>query len=73
MLGLDKEIWEGWTARDFIRELEPEIDMIMKGHAWKKPFQNKAELAEYCRVHQPYYKKTIPAVVNHFAKKYRLK
>ena len=72
-MNLDKEIWEGWTARDFIKELEPEIEVIMSGRGYRKPFATKAELAEYCRFNQPYYKKTVPEVVKYFAKKYGIK
>lgn len=73
MTNLQRVIWEGWTAQDFIDELSLEIDMIMRGESWTKPFKTKAELAAYTRDHQPYYKKTIPAVNSYFAKKYGLK
>lgn len=73
MANLDRQIWEGWTPRDFINELQVEISMIMDGQSWKKPFQNKEELAVYCADNQPYYKKRIPEVVNHFAKMYNLR
>ncbi len=69
---LDREVWEGWTPRAFIEELEPVADMIMGGQSWEKPFRSKAELAKWCRENQPYYKKNIPEVVDYFAKKYRL-
>ena len=44
-----KEIWEGWTVQDFIDDLQPSLDIIMSGGSWKKPFQNKKELAQWCK------------------------
>lgn len=73
MSNLQRVIWEGWTAQDFIDELEPQIDMIMRGESWRKPFKTKAELSQFTRENQPYYKKTIPGVNAYFAKKYGLK
>lgn len=67
---LNRHIWEGWTPQDFINELEPQVDMIMRGQSYISPFQNKKELEEWCKDNQPYYKKKIPEVVNYFAEKY---
>ena len=61
-----KEVWEGWTVQDFIDELEPSFEMIMRGEAWIKPFANKEELKKWCMSEQPYYKKYIPEVVSYF-------
>ena len=57
----------------FIRELAPQVEMIMSGQSWREPFRNKQELADWCRDNQPYYKKRIPEVNSHFAKMYNLK
>ena len=73
MTDLQREIWEGWTIRDFINELTDEIDMIMRGESWMSPFKNKAELAKYTKENQPYYHKTIPELNSYFATKYGLK
>lgn len=70
---MSRFIWEGWTAEDFIRELEPLVWMIMNGEAIVKPFSSRRELATWCRDNQPYYKKNIPEVVKYFAKKYNIK
>lgn len=70
---MDKEIWEGWTVKDFIESLQPEIEMIMKNQSWKKPFKNIKELTEYCISNQPYYKKRVPEVIRYFAQKYNIK
>lgn len=72
MSNLNRVIWEGWTPQNFIDELTMEIDMIMSGESFIKPFKTKAELAKYTKENQPYYKKTIPEVNNYFAKKYGL-
>lgn len=69
----NKEVYEGWTVQDFIEELEDSIDMIMSDNSWNKPFKNKNELKKYCMDNQPYYKKYIPEVVEHFANKYNIK
>jgi len=47
--------------------------MIMDGQSWHEPFKNKREFADRCKDNQPYYKKRIPAVANHFARMYNLK
>lgn len=70
---MSRVIWEGWTSEDFIRELEPLVKMIMNGEAIVKPFNNRRELAAWCRDNQPYYKKNIPEVVNYFAQKYNIR
>ena len=65
-INYDKHIWEGWTVLDFINELQWQIDLIMSNGSWQKPFKTKKELKEWCMHNQPYYKKYIPDVVNHF-------
>jgi len=57
----NKHIWEGWTVQDFIDELEITFSY--------KRFDDKNELKEWCKSEQPYYKKHIPEVYNHFLKK----
>lgn len=69
---VNREVWEGWTVRDFIEALEPQADMIMSGRSWHKPFRTREELKAWCGDNQPYYKKPVPEVVAFFAKKYRL-
>ena len=72
-INYNKHIWEGWTVQSFIDELEVQVQMIMNKQSWKEPFKSKEELKEWCMDNQPYYKKHIPEVVNHFADKYKLK
>ena len=52
-----------------------DMDLVdsLTGQSWQKPFTSKAELADWCRENQPFYKKRITAVNNHFAKLYNLK
>ena len=45
----------------------------MSYDSWTKPFNNRKELANWCKDNQPYYKKEIPEVVNYFAEKYNIK
>jgi hypothetical protein len=65
-MNLDKNIWEGWTAQNFIDELEPSFILIMSGQSWQKPFKTSADLKQWCKDNQPYYKKHIPEVYNYF-------
>lgn len=68
----DRHIHEGWYVSDFIKDLALQISWIMNGESWRKPFTSKRELSEWCKDNQPYYKRTIPEVNNHFAKLYNL-
>jgi hypothetical protein len=56
-----RHIWEGWTVQDFINELELPFQYMS--------FRTKDEVKKWCRENQPYYKKHIPEVANHFIKK----
>lgn len=66
-------IYEGWTAKDFIAEPAIQAETVMRGESRREPFRTKKELAEWCREHQPYYKKAIPEVTDYFARMYNLK
>ena len=68
-----KHIWEGWTVQDFIDDLQRQADLIMIGQSWRKPFRTRSELETWCRDNQPYYKNTIPEVVQYFADRYGIK
>ena len=57
----DRHIWEGWTVQDFIDELELSFEF--------QTFETKDDVRKWCREDQPYYKKHIPEVANHFIKK----
>jgi hypothetical protein len=65
----NKVIWEGWTVGDFVQELQPHFDSIVSNaRRWgSEPFQAEgSSLKEWCMSEQPYYKKHIPGVYNHF-------
>jgi len=68
-IDLNKHVWEGWTAQNFIDELEQSFNMIMENRSWQKPFKDKEELKQWCKDNQPYYKKHIPEVYNYFLDK----
>ena len=61
---LDKHIWEGWTPRCFIEELELSFPY--------QTFKTKQDVRKWCKSEQPYYKKHIPEVANYFIKKANL-
>ena len=71
-MGNDKHIWEGWTVQDFIEELSMVFNMIMNNQSHIKPFTTKKEVRDWCKSEQPYYKKNIPEVNNHFIRKANL-
>ena len=60
----DKHVWEGWTVGDFIDELEITFKF--------QSFKSKNDLKNWCKSEQPYYKKHIPEVYNHFLQKANL-
>ena len=67
-----RHIWEGWTVQDFINDLNLSLTMIMTDQSWQKPFKNREEIKKWCMDHQPYYKKYIPGVVDHFCQQYNI-
>lgn len=72
-IDLSKEIYEGWTAQDFVNDLAPQFEIIMAGHSWRKPFKTRAEVKAWCMDNQSYYKKYIPAVVDYFCQQYNIR
>jgi hypothetical protein len=62
----NKHVWEGWLVSDFIKELTEMIEL--QG----LKFENRAKLKKWCMENQPYYKKYVPDVVNHFVKLYNI-
>ena len=64
---IDKHIWEGWTVRDFIEALKPELDLIMTGQSWRKPLTTKKALEAWCADNQPYYREPINEVTTYLA------
>lgn len=72
MYNLQREVWEGWTVKDFILEVEPLVDMVMNRESFMEPFTTRREMIDFIRQCQPYYKKAIPEVNAYFVKKYGL-
>lgn len=67
-----KHIREGWTVQAFVDELQPIFDMIMNGQSWQEKFETREQVKKWCMDNQPYYKKYIPGVVDHFCQQYQL-
>ena len=71
-INMDREVWEGWTVRDFIDYMEPLMDEIMLGRSLHKPFVTKTQMAMFVTSNQSGYKKKIPEVIEYFAERYCL-
>lgn len=56
----------GLDGRRLHEVLAPQVEIIMSGRSWCRPFKAKKELAEWCKDNQPYYKKRIADVNNYF-------
>jgi hypothetical protein len=63
---MKKIYYEGWTAEDFINELQ--LPFKYKQNS-DNPLKTRAEVAKWTAYEQPYYKKQIPEVINYFYKK----
>ena len=72
-INYNKHIYEGWTVQNFIDDLAPQLSIIMCGNSWRDPIKTKEALKVWCMDNQPYVKKHIPEVVEHFTHKYNLK
>ena len=67
-VNFDKHIWEGWTVKSFIDEIEPTFNYIQDNMSHIKKFtkDDKDRLKNWLKDFQPYYKKHIPDVFNYF-------
>lgn len=65
---LNKHVWEGWTVGNFIEEINPTFDFIIKQYGVKY-WINNLDLKEWIKQEQPYYKKHIKEVYNYFLNK----
>ena len=72
-MNLNRHIYEGWTVKCFIEDLEPMVDMVMTGRSWQKPFETKKELNAWLKDNQPHYKRPIKEVQQYFASKYNIR
>lgn len=66
-INYDREVWEGWTVRDFIQHLYDtgEVDVIAR-RIRSGRITTKKELTDAVRDCQPYIKKRIPEVDAYF-------
>lgn len=69
-IDMDRHVWEGWRVRDFIGELQPQLDYIMEDRRWRKPFESIDDMYKWIRENQPYYKRDIPEVKEYFRRRY---
>lgn len=68
----DRHVWEGWTVKDFIKEIEIFFDSkarMVPGY-WSN--KTRSEINKWCMDEQPYYKQHIPEVADYFYQKSRL-
>ena len=72
-INYNREVWEGWTIKSFIRSIEWRLDMIMEGNSFYPIPGNKEELSSRIIELMPYYRKHIPEVVEYFSNKYDVK
>ena len=68
----NREVWEGWTVKNFIDDIRDELDMIMLGQSIVEPCKTRSELFDVIKDIQPCYKESIPEVNEYFAKRYNL-
>lgn len=52
-INFDKHIYEGWTVRDFIEELEPQLDTIQNGYSCYRPMKTREEIRKWTAENQP--------------------
>ena len=57
-IDLKRHLREGWRVGDFIDSLAPELERIMQGRIWRKPFTSKQELAAWCKDTSPTIRNT---------------
>ena len=67
-INLNKHIWEGWTVGNFIEEINPTFNFIVKQYGVKH-WENNSGLKKWIKQEQPYYKKHIPEVYKYFLNK----
>ena len=68
----NKHIWEGWTVGNFIDEVEPFFNQVVKSGFYNvghNGFESRKELKKWVASNQPYYKKHIPDVYRYFLSK----
>ncbi len=59
-------------VRDFIKDLQPSLDMIQNGKSWHPVIMTFEEMKAWCMDNQAYYKRYIPDVVHYFCQRYEI-
>lgn len=72
-INYNKHIWEGWRIKDFIDELEYAVDNLICNSIEFHITVTRKDIEKCCIDNQPYFKKVIPEVVEHFCQKYNIK
>ena len=65
-----RNVWEGWTPKDFIDEIRDILDEIMGSQTSRRRPRTKKALINMIVDLQPYYKKRIREVADYFCKRY---
>lgn len=68
-INFDRHVWEGWTVRCFILDLQPLFFRVIQNsnEFGGIAFENKSDLILWLTRNQPYYKKHIPEVYHYFS------
>ena len=69
----NKHVWEGWRVQDFIDELKDIVDIFISNSRKFHKTVTKTDLKKFIADNQPYIKKAIPKVVEHFSHKYDIR
>lgn len=72
-INYNKHIWEGWRVQDFVDELEDTVNIFISNSREFHKTVTKTDLKKFIADNQPYIKKAIPEVVEHFSRKYNIK
>ena len=49
IVNFKKEIWEGWTIGDIIKENQSDLDMVASGCGIGRPFRTRADIKTYLK------------------------
>lgn len=66
MINYNKHVWEGWTVRMIVDDLEWMFIEIMENRSHSKRFKSREEVSKWCTSNQRGPKKYNKDVVDHF-------
>lgn len=75
-MNLDRNVYEGWTPRDFIEAIQNDIHREMelsKAGVRHEEIKTRTQMGKLTAFYQPYYGKKVPEVVSYFCKLYGIK